>query len=89
MTLTYRDKGTSGTQIAVLSGNLLIASIGKRVLTPLAGQEVRWQWTFSIHAAPSGFEHSGHADTFEEAKAAVERNWEAWLKAAGLRDEAT
>ena len=84
--LVYRDKGTSGTQISVRSGDLVIAHIGKRVLTPLAGQEVHWQWTFSLHAAPSGFEHSGHADTFEDAKAAVERNWQAWLKAAGLRE---
>ena len=29
----------------------------------------------------------GHADTCEEAKAAVERNWQAWLTAAGLLGE--
>ena len=86
MPLIYRDKGTSGTQLDVLCGNLRIAHIGKRVLTPLTGQDVRWQWTFSVHAAPSGFQHSGHADTFEDAKAAVERNWQAWLTAAGLTE---
>ena len=86
MPLTYRDRGSSGTQIEVLSGNLGVAQIGKRVLTPLAGQEVHWQWTFSIQPAPSGFEHSGHADTREVAKAAVERNWQVWLDAAGLTE---
>ena len=84
MPLTYRDRGTSGTQVSVFCGNLRVADIGKRVLTPLAGQDVRWQWTFSIHTAPPGFEHSGHADSLEDAKAAVERNWQAWLSAAQL-----
>ena len=87
MGLTYRDKGTSGTQVSVFCGDLRIAHIGKRVLTSLAGQAVRWQWTFSLgNAAPPGFEHSGHADTFEDAKAGVERNWQRWVQAAGLHD---
>ena len=37
-----------------------------------------------LGTAPTGFEHHGHADTFEEAKTAVERNWQGWLAAAGL-----
>jgi len=87
MPLVYRDRGSSGTQTEVLSGNLRVAQIGKRLLTPLTGQEVSWQWTFSIQVAPSGFEHSGHADTFDDAKAAVEQNWRAWLDAAGLTEK--
>ena len=35
-------------------------------------------------AAPPGFQHHGHTDTFEGAKAGVERNWQLWLTAAEL-----
>ena len=35
---------------------------------------------------PPGFQPHGHADTFEAAKASVERNWQLWLTAAGLSE---
>jgi hypothetical protein len=84
MALSFRDKGTSGTQIDVRSGDLSVAHIGKEMFSELVGGGARWRWNFSIGNGPLGFERHGHADTFEEARAAVERNWEAWLKAAGL-----
>jgi hypothetical protein len=89
MTLTFRDKGTSGTQIDVRSGELGVAHIGKEMFSQLVAGGARWRWNFSIGNGPPGFEHHGHADTFEAAKAAVDRNWQAWLKAADLRDETT
>jgi hypothetical protein len=84
MALIFRDKGTSGTQIEVLSGDLGIAHIGKEVLSVVARHAVRWRWSFAIMVGPPGFQPHGHADTFEAAKASVERNWQAWLAAAGL-----
>jgi hypothetical protein len=87
--LTYRDKGTSGTQIDVRSGNLSVAHIGKEMFSQLVAGGARWRWNFSIGNGPPGFERHGHADTFEEAKAAVERNWQEGRTAAGLRDETT
>ena len=86
MALIFRDKGTSGTQIEVLSDDLRIAHIGKEVLSIVASHAVRWRWSFAIMVGPSGFQPHGHANTFEAAKASVERNWQAWLAAAGLSE---
>jgi|SoiMethySBSTD1v2_1073268.scaffolds.fasta_scaffold559297_2 hypothetical protein len=86
MPLTYRDPGSAGTQIMVYIGRVRIAHIRKQVLSPL-GKSVRWQWEFSFgNAVPAELQHRGHADTFEEAKAAVERNWRSWMQAAGLEE---
>jgi len=84
MPLTYRDKGTSGTQLDVLSGDEVIAFLWKNVLSVMAQQDADWRWTF--HSGPTkGQRAHGSADTCEEAKAAIERNWNAWLQAAGLQ----
>jgi len=85
MTLTYRDKGTSGTQLDIISGNAVIGFVWKGVLSVTAGQTVRWHWRF--HAGPArGPQQHGTAATIDEAKAKIETNWRAWLKAAGLHD---
>jgi hypothetical protein len=89
MTLTYRDKGTSGTQIDVRSGDLSVCHIGKEMFSELVGGGARWRWNFKMHIGPPGFVPLGYADSYEEAKAAVERNWQLWLTAACLRDDAT
>jgi hypothetical protein len=86
MTLTYRDTDTSGTQIEVLSHNIPIANISKQVLSSLAGSTVQWRWNLAITAAPPGIEYHGYAEALDEAKAAIERNWQAWLAAAGLSE---
>ena len=57
----------------------------------MANNAVRWRLDFALgNAVPPGFEHHGHVDTCDEAKAAVERNWAFWLAAsrrlAGKRD---
>jgi hypothetical protein len=86
MALVFRDKGTSGTQIEVLSGDLCIAHIGRQVLSVVASHAVQWRWSFAIMVGPPGFVPHGQADTFEAAKASVEQNWQAWLAAAGLSE---
>jgi hypothetical protein len=65
MALVFRDKGTSGTQIEVLSNDLCIAHIGKEVMSVVAGHDVRWRWNFVVTIGPPGFQPHGHAETFE------------------------
>jgi hypothetical protein len=50
--LDYRDKGTSGTQIAVTCGRLLVAHIRKNTLSAMTGHAVRWDWFFAIGDGP-------------------------------------
>ena len=87
MAVTYRDLGTSGTQLEIISSTLVIGHDRKNVLTVMASSEARWSWHFRMTGGPPGFQQHGDADTCEEAKAAVERNWQAWRTAAGLREE--
>ena len=84
MPLTYRDRGTSGTQLEIISGTLVIGHVRKMTLSVVASSEARWSWDFTMAAGPPGFQQHGAADTCEEAKANVERHWKAWLEAAGL-----
>ena len=84
MTLTYRDKGSSGTQLEVLSGTVVVARLWKAVLSRMADQDARWSWTWE--SGPTLEHRHGTADTIEEAKAILELQWLTWLKAAGLRE---
>src|SRR5258708_5572860 len=43
MTVTYRDSGTTGTQITVFSGSLAIAILWKH--KPLVSEGQDWRWT--------------------------------------------
>jgi hypothetical protein len=81
MPLEFRDKGTSGTQIAVMSGDVVVANISKAVLPVTAG---RWRWSFHMTAVPPGFQQHGSAGSLDEAKAQIEAQWARWLDAAGL-----
>lgn len=87
MTLTYRDRGTSGTQLDVLCGDIVIANVYKPTLSSVAHGDAYWHWTFYFTARPPGFELHGTAASHEIACLAVERNWEAWLHAAGLTEK--
>ena len=87
MPLTYRDRGSSGTQLTIISGTAVVGSLWKAVLSVTAGEEARWHWSW--HAGPaSGPQADGTADTAEQAKARLEAQWRAWLEAAGLIDRA-
>ena len=87
MGLTYRDRGTSGTQLDVLSGEEVIAFLWKNVLSVMAQQDADWRWTF--HSGPTkGQRAHGSADTIDAAKDQIEKHWQAWLTAAGLQSNA-
>ena len=88
MPLTYVDKGWSGTQIDVCTGTLSIGHIGKEMFSNLAGAGGRWRWYLKIdhNTVPPDCTRDAYAETFEEAKAAVERNWRIWLEVAGLME---
>jgi hypothetical protein len=83
MPLTYRDRGTSGTQLHIVSGQVVVGSSWKAALSVTAGKDVRWHWTF--HSGPTADPH-GAADSLDDAKAMIEELWTAWLDAAGLKE---
>ena len=56
------------------SHELRIANIGKDVLKRGASRAGRWRWDFAMTVGSAEFQPHAHADTFEEAKASVERN---------------
>ena len=80
MALEFREADKSSTEIVVYSHKLHIATLRKQTKGAL------WGWSFAFTAGPAGFKPHGHADTFDEAKTAIEQNWRAWLRAAGLND---
>ena len=86
MPLTYRDRGSSGTQLDFMSGTAVVCSLWKTVLSVTVGQEARWNWTWYGGPA-SGLQQHGTADTIEEAKAQIERRWQEWLEAAELEEK--
>jgi hypothetical protein len=83
--LTYRDRGTTGTQVDVLSGELVVATVYE-VKQSSKDNAANWKWTFFITVAPAGFQNRGEAATREIAILSVERIWKDWLKAAALSD---
>jgi hypothetical protein len=87
--LTYVDKGTSGTQLAIRTGDTVIGHIGKEMFSEFAGGGARWRWWVYVNRGtmPQGSSNDGTADTLDAAREAVERSWTAWLGAAGLREE--
>jgi hypothetical protein len=87
MKLTYRDRGTSGTQLDVLSGEVRIATLWKNRFSVTAGAGEEWRWTFTMSAGPPGFEVHGGADSKMEAQARLEGIWERWVDAAGLQQK--
>ena len=88
MALTFRDKGSSGTQIDVRTDSMSIGHIGKEMFSNLGGGGLRWRWYLKVdpNTVPPGCTRDAYAETFDEAKAAVERNWRIWLRAAGLME---
>lgn len=85
MPLTYRDRGPSGTQQDVMSGDEIIAHLWQAMLPVAAGHVVHWRYTF--HSGPTrGNRKHGSAETIERAKAQIEDQWRDWLTTAGLRE---
>jgi hypothetical protein len=84
MPLKYVDRGSSGTQLDIVSNTKTIGRLWKAVMSAGSGGGVHWVWTW--HAGPaSGPQAHGTAD-IEEAKAKLEEQWRAWLQAAGLSE---
>jgi hypothetical protein len=73
--LTYRDRGRSGAVWDVLCGSVVIASIHKQMMGPGAQRLgiQHWDWTFNFNYKLEGFETHGHADSFDDVKAQVEK----------------
>jgi hypothetical protein len=53
--LEFRDKGSSATQFAVMSGDIVIASLYKGTLSVTAVEAVIWHWAFWTTGGPPGF----------------------------------
>ena len=84
MPLTYVDRQTSGTQLNVLCGTVIVANIHKDWSTVMYKTDERWNWSMKQERGPKGYQVSGSANSLDEAKAFVERMWTMWLDAAGL-----
>ena len=85
MTLTYYDRGMSGTQLDVMSGEVRIATLWKNKVSAGAGGREEWRWSFTMSAGQPLFAVHGSADTKSEAQAEIENTWQGWLDAAGLK----
>ncbi len=86
MPLTYRDRGTSGTRLDIVSGSATVGKLWKAVLSSASSGAVQWCWTW--HQGPaSGPEQHGAADTMHDAREQIEAQWKAWLIAAGLTEK--
>jgi hypothetical protein len=90
MPLTYRDRGTSGTRLEIVSGTVAVGSLWKEVLCISAGDAEHWSWTFYIDAFVEerleGFRKHGSASSRETAQVDIERNWKTWVAAAELTE---
>jgi hypothetical protein len=86
MPLKYVDRGTSGTQLDIVSGKRTLGRLWKAVTSVTSGGHVHWTWTWQ--AGPgAGPQQHGTASTVDEAKARVEEQWRAWLEDAGLQEK--
>ena len=84
MPLTYFDRGTSGTQLDIISDRAIVGQLWKAVASVAAGATPHWAWSW--HAGPAkGPQQHGTAETVEAAKAKIEEQWRAWLEATVSR----
>ena len=86
MPLTYRDRGSSGTQLDIVAGSLVIGTLWKVGHGVSAARAADWRWTFHLTAGPPGFRHDGSAGSIEAAKSKIAEDWTAWLRAAELEE---
>jgi hypothetical protein len=77
MTLVYRDRGTSRTQLDIVSGTAVVGQLCNAMFSSLAGGGEHWSWTWGAGPAKGPQQHG-------TAKAKIEEQWRAWLEAAGL-----
>jgi hypothetical protein len=84
MSLIYRNRGSSGTQLDVMSGDVRIATLWKNKSSVTSGAREEWRWTCTMSVGPPGFAVHGNSDSKAEAQATLELAWQTWLTAAGL-----
>jgi hypothetical protein len=82
MPLTFRDRGTSGTQLDIVSGNAVVGRVWKAVLSATTGGDVRWSWTWESGPA-LGSQRHGTADTLDDATATLTAQWARGLMQPG------
>jgi len=70
--LTYHDRGTSGTQLDVMSGTVVVCTLRKAMMSTDTRGE-RWEWTWRISSGPPGFTIHGSADTKHAAQQVLAR----------------
>jgi hypothetical protein len=81
--LTLREIRMLRPQYVAMSGGLAVGRICK-TSDHLAGD---WSWSiFGINAGLGVMEIKGSLETFDEAKARVDANWEKWLVWAKLSE---
>jgi hypothetical protein len=69
----------------VLTGGMIVGRIYDR--SGIGGDpDVRWFWAINggVHGPPSVMQITGHAPSFEQAKAELRANWHKWLAWARL-----
>ena len=84
MPLTFIEKNTSLTEVRVAT--FTIGTLNRVAMSSNAEKPAPYRWYLAVSAAPAGFQRDGHAYSLEDAKAAIEAAWEAWIEAAGLSE---
>jgi hypothetical protein len=88
MPLHYKDRGSSQTQLEVVSGNLAVGSLRKDFKSVMSASHEVWHWTLYVGTHPGsplpGFRHHGSGDSRETVQADLEKMWALWVEAAGL-----
>lgn len=82
MALTFRPVRII--TIEAVSGEIVVGRVHKLVMHGI--HETRWTWSLCVQGPETKVPSGGHADTVDEAKAALAKNWEAWCVLAGLRE---
>ena len=76
MPLTYRDRGSSGTQLEVVSGDLAVGSLRRDFRSSMSGGDEVWHWTLYVGCHPGRklevFREHGAGDSRETAQADLE-----------------
>ena len=86
MPLTYRERGPSGIQIDVMSGEVRIATLWKHAVRGSKTTGEDWRWSFTMSAGPPGFEAHGKEASRAKAEYELERMWLRWVHDAGLHE---
>jgi hypothetical protein len=85
--LTYRDNGTTGTQLDAMSGDVRIGRISKDVLS--LRTVVSWSWTIYIDPGRPSSNGTAALTRARRLRPGLSGTGSLWLNAAGLNDADT